>query len=224
MSAPSEEELRKMFPNAAESFIRKNAGVTASHSAIGATGFVPGRNGLGALGQLVDRIDEVVTVPASQPARQLRTVKEENASGATSVPQKREMPSNAPISLLLPYPPTANKYWRSIISKGRVMVLVSSKAKHYKRAIAIIAKARVKTPLVGSLVITLKLYRPRKIGDLSNLIKVLEDALQGVCYEDDNQIVEIHAYRHDEKSHPRVELTIALAEVADSQPLLALEP
>jgi Holliday junction resolvase RusA-like endonuclease len=104
------------------------------------------------------------------------------------------------------------------------MVLVSSEAKHYKRAIAIIAKAKVKTPLAGALILTLRLYRPQKSGDLSNRIKVLEDALQGVCYTDDNQIIEIHASRHDDKDNPRVELSIALAPEDDSQPLLALEP
>jgi Holliday junction resolvase RusA-like endonuclease len=54
----------------------------------------------------------------------------------------------------------------------------------------------------------LVVYRPRKAGDLSNRIKVLEDALNGIAWIDDKQIVEIHARREDDASNPRVEVRI----------------
>lgn len=223
MSAPTEEELRKMFPNAPESFIRRNAGVIASVSAI--SHYKPGRSG-GALGQLFERIQDMETVPDTPPGRQIRTVREENPTPPTLLLPEGETAPESSISLILPYPPSANNYWRSIISKGRVLVLVSSEAKHYKRAIAIIAKAKCKAPLSGPLVLTLHLYRPQKSGDLSNRIKVLEDALQGICYENDSQIVSILAYRHDDKDNPRAELEITRGScgVDDSQQTLTLEP
>jgi crossover junction endodeoxyribonuclease RusA len=102
----------------------------------------------------------------------------------------------------LPYPPSANRYWRKT---NRGQVYLSSEAKEYKQ----LAKILVKRDLLkGDLVFTAHFYRPQKSGDLSNRIKVLEDALQAVCYEDDKQIVEIHAYRRDDKTNPRVEVEI----------------
>jgi Holliday junction resolvase RusA-like endonuclease len=58
--------------------------------------------------------------------------------------------------------------------------------------------------------ITLKVYRARKSGDLDNRIKPLLDALQGVAFYDDKQVIEIHAFRFDDKHNPRVEVTIEL--------------
>jgi Holliday junction resolvase RusA-like endonuclease len=37
---------------------------------------------------------------------------------------------------------------------------------------------------------------------------VLEDALNGLAYEDDKQIVELHAYRYDDKKNPRIEIEV----------------
>jgi Holliday junction resolvase RusA-like endonuclease len=43
---------------------------------------------------------------------------------------------------------------------------------------------------------------------LDNRLKVLLDALNGIAYNDDADIVELHAYRLDDKHDPRVELKI----------------
>lgn len=111
------------------------------------------------------------------------------------------------IHLTLPYPPSANRLWRR---QGRHMVL-SQEARDYKAEVAALAVMSVCEPLDGDIEITLHVYRPRKSGDLSNRIKVLEDSLQGYAYVNDSQIVVIHAYRHDDKINPRVEVTITPA-------------
>lgn len=107
------------------------------------------------------------------------------------------------MKLILPYPPSANTYWRSI---GRGRVILSREARAYKRTVALI-HSKVK-PLQGYLKLTMSVYRPLKRGDLSNRIKVLEDALNGIAYVDDDQIVEIHALRLDDKENPRVEVEV----------------
>jgi len=56
--------------------------------------------------------------------------------------------------------------------------------------------------------VTVRLYRPAKRGDIDNSLKVLLDALQGHVYNDDAQIVELHAYRYDDKRDPRVEVDV----------------
>jgi Holliday junction resolvase RusA-like endonuclease len=113
----------------------------------------------------------------------------------------------AGIVLTLPYPPSANAYWRSLVIKGSVRVLVSSEARKYKKLVAELAsytKPRLPGPLIGALRLSLTLYRPIKRGDLSNRIKVIEDALIGIAYADDSQITEIVAKRFDDKTNPRV--------------------
>jgi len=41
------------------------------------------------------------------------------------------------------------------------------------------------------------------------------NAMQTYCYADDKQIVEIHAYRLDDKDRPRVEVVVKAAEQAE---------
>lgn len=119
------------------------------------------------------------------------------------------------IELTLPYPPSANRYWRSV--RGRV--LVSAEARAYKERVrAYFSRAR---PLTGPVGIDLRIFRPRKIGDLDNAIKVLLDALRGMAYLDDRQVVVIHAWRYDDAKRPRAEITIAGATVATDAEILA---
>jgi crossover junction endodeoxyribonuclease RusA len=110
------------------------------------------------------------------------------------------------IKLTLPYPPSANRYWRNY--NGRMVV--SDEARVYKELVAYewLAQSHGADCLEGNVSLTLKVYRPRKSGDLSNRIKVLEDALNGLAYEDDSQVKELHAYRYDDKLNPRVEVEI----------------
>lgn len=108
------------------------------------------------------------------------------------------------ITLTLPYPPSANRMWRR---QGRHMAL-SQEARDYKQEVALLALASGCEPLEGDIEITLHVYRPRKAGDLDNRIKAVWDSLNGIAYHDDKQIISLHAYRHDDKVNPRVEVTI----------------
>ncbi len=109
------------------------------------------------------------------------------------------------ISLVLPYPPSANRYWRHV---GR-NVVVSAEAKAYRILVKQHCLLGGIKPLQGPVSASLVVWRPRRIGDLDNSQKVLFDALRGAAYGDDSQIVEIHAWRRDSKEDPRVEVEIA---------------
>lgn len=68
-------------------------------------------------------------------------------------------------------------------------------------------------PMKGELLVGLKFYKKisptnRSFGDADNLAKAVLDALNGVCYYDDSQIVSIFVekFRDDEK--PRCEIVI----------------
>jgi len=112
------------------------------------------------------------------------------------------------VTVTLPYPPSANRYWRSIVIKGAVRVLVSKEAKKYRAACKIIAAAAFKRPMEGPVGIRLLVYRPLRLGDLSNRIKVVEDVLQGFAYDNDAQIECIEARRFDDKINPRVVVSV----------------
>ena len=110
--------------------------------------------------------------------------------------------------LILDVPPSSNRYWRSY---GHMKHPVRS-----PEALAYIEmvgwkclEAGIIEPLAGDLAFHITWYRKAKQGDLSNRLKVIEDSLQGYAYEDDKQIVEIHAYRKEDKKNPRIEIEIA---------------
>ncbi|SET95101.1 Holliday junction resolvase RusA (prophage-encoded endonuclease) [Salinibacillus kushneri] len=52
-----------------------------------------------------------------------------------------------------------------------------------------------------------EIYRPTKKPDCSNIAKGIEDALNGVIYKDDSQIVELQVSKYYSEK-PRVEITI----------------
>jgi Holliday junction resolvase RusA-like endonuclease len=109
------------------------------------------------------------------------------------------------MNLTLPYPPPVNRMYRHY--NGRTVL--SAEARQYKRDVALIASARgCGEPLEGDVVVTMHIYRPRRVGDLDGRIKALLDALQGVCYLDDKQVCELHAHRHEDKARPRVEVSV----------------
>jgi crossover junction endodeoxyribonuclease RusA len=112
----------------------------------------------------------------------------------------------------LPYPPSANRYWRNV--KGRMVL--SADARQYKHDAALYARdQRVTEPATGPLAVALVFYRPRKSGDLDNRIKVCLDALNGIAWSDDDQVVELHAYRRDDKAEPRVTVSVSVSQLTE---------
>lgn len=121
------------------------------------------------------------------------------------------------LRLTLPYPPSANTYWKPARGRGLVP---SDEALQYKARVAQLARAAGVLPLVGPVRLTLWAYRPRRVGDLDNVRKVLLDALQGWAFLDDGQVSEDHGYRLEDPKHPRVEVLLegeACATPAEAQ-------
>lgn len=108
--------------------------------------------------------------------------------------------------LTLPYPPSGNRYWRHV---GR-NVVVSAEAKAYREkvkwlALAQCGKAR---PIEGDVVVSVGVFRPARRGDLDNTLKVLLDSLRGVAYLDDAQVAHLQAGRFEDKTNPRVVVSV----------------
>lgn len=133
------------------------------------------------------------------------------------------------IRLVLPYPLSANRYWKAITIPGRTMMAPSKEAKAYKAAVqAEAVRAGIRAPIAGRVEIGIRLYpqRPQdwarrarlnpaawdddvRCLDLDNANKVLFDALKGVAIEDDRWVRRIVAERMEPDGEARVEVTIA---------------
>ena len=110
----------------------------------------------------------------------------------------------------LPVPPSANRYWR--VANNRI--IVSEEAAAYKREIYL--QLREVDPLRNDVAVNFTVFRPYRRGDLDNFTKVMFDALKGLAWLDDSQVVEIHSYREDDKENPRVDFLVY--EVQKGQP------
>ena len=95
-------------------------------------------------------------------------------------------------TLILPIPPSANRYWRKT-KFGRLYV--SKEATDYKALVALRGMAAGIRPTDEPVKMSVWCFGLRKNRDLGNTNKVLDDALEGVAFHDDNQIVEFHYYR-----------------------------
>jgi crossover junction endodeoxyribonuclease RusA len=113
------------------------------------------------------------------------------------------------MKITLPYPPSANKYWRIMNSR----MVRSPEATAYVMEVDSVCRDMDLVPVTGPIQLRVDVFRPWQKGDLDNFLKVVLDALQRWAYVNDNQIVTIHAYRHDDKHNPRVEIDVQEVEV-----------
>lgn len=120
------------------------------------------------------------------------------------------------LKLVLPYPPSVNTIYQHTAKSGRVVKFKTAEHKRYLGAVGnAVRVAGLRDPLVdalpflGDVKLTVRLFRPRAVGDLDNRIKALQDALNGVAWRDDEQVCELHMYRDDsDKWNARAEVQL----------------
>ncbi len=117
--------------------------------------------------------------------------------------------------LELPFPPSANTLYRTLVAGKRAFPVKSKEHRDYVAKVAAAMKATRAQPFPAgvAVAVTAHLYRPRKTGDLDNSFKALMDVMTGMAYADDSQVVEIHAYRHDDKANPRAVVDVDPADI-----------
>ncbi len=120
----------------------------------------------------------------------------------TSINEAYAKANGRRIRLTLPYPPSVNRMYRAF--RGRQ--ILSREGRAFKDRTASLAIGA--NPLSGDVRVTLGVYRPAKRGDLDNTMKAILDALRGVAYFDDKQVIAIDAERFDDKREPRVEVMV----------------
>jgi len=141
------------------------------------------------------------------------------------------------IELTLPYPPSANRYWRTAVVCGRAQTYPSADAKAFKAEVLAIAhRAGLRKPLTGRIRLHLELYphRPQdwakrarldpltwdddvRCIDLGNCEKVLSDALNGVAWVDDKKHRRIVLDRMEPDEHG-ARLVVRIEQVLAANP------
>lgn len=108
------------------------------------------------------------------------------------------------MTLTLPYPPTVNHMYR----RARGHLALTPEALAFRHAVRMIAMMQDVRPITGPVAVFIDVYRPRRRGDLDNVLKAVLDALNGIAYRDDEQVEQINANRYEDKRAPRIEVSV----------------
>ncbi len=134
------------------------------------------------------------------------------------------------VVMKLPYPLSANRYWRSFVPRGasRAITTVSEEARAFKEDIGWRIKAYgITTPLTCRVSIHVAIYPARPLDwakrvkgdpltwddtvrciDLDNARKVLYDAFTGVLFTDDSRVFRDSAERMEPDGEARAIVTV----------------
>ena len=115
------------------------------------------------------------------------------------------------LSLSVPYPPSANRYWRHRATGGHLVTYIAKEALEYRNEVrAAVLATPIAAAFEGHLTVIYDCYSPYpNKGDLGNAEKVLSDALtKAGVWGDDSQLWEIHLRRHYERGRVGVDVTV----------------
>jgi crossover junction endodeoxyribonuclease RusA len=130
------------------------------------------------------------------------------------------------VIVVLPYPVSANRYWRSFVPKNhtRAVTIPSEEARNYRSRTAWLVKVSgIKKPFDVPVEVRFRLVPATRVCmDLDNCLKVAIDALKGVAFEDDSLVHRIIAERAEPagKGNARLEVEVRVFE-AVAAPLFA---
>lgn len=110
------------------------------------------------------------------------------------------------IELVLPYPPSANRYYRHVGYR----TLISREGRRYRQSVCALVRPLGIPCLGGPLELAIDVYPPdRRRRDLDNTEKSLIDSLQHAgLYQDDSQIDKITITRRKPTPGGRVIITL----------------
>lgn len=144
------------------------------------------------------------------------------------------------ITLNLPYPLSANRYWRPVKLGAHISIVPTKEAKQFRaEIIALCRRQGVTAPITGRVHIDVKLFPARPLDwqkrmrvngaawddtvrciDIDNANKVLLDALKDVAIKDDKWVRRLTSERMEPDGEARVVLTITA--IATAQPQASL--
>lgn len=94
-------------------------------------------------------------------------------------------------------PPSVNHLYKTFCRRGSVRRVMTEKGKIFKKALATLAVANKFKLIETDCTLEYNLYAKKKgRTDLDNTLKAIQDALEGIAYKNDSQIVEIIAKKY----------------------------
>ena len=114
------------------------------------------------------------------------------------------------IKLTIPGRPVPKGRPRLGVHGRKAYVYTPPKTKEYENLVGWVARCAGCKPLDGPLVVKLHLFIRGRSGDVDNYCKSILDGLNGIAYEDDDQVVELLVRKHRVKAaaEERVEIEI----------------
>lgn len=112
-------------------------------------------------------------------------------------------------SFTIPGQPRSKGRPRTFTWKGRIITKTPDDTKKYEKVVRLSAQAAGCQRIVGGVMLRAHFYLEnlRRV-DVDNLIKAIKDALKGVAWNDDSQVVEMIVTKHLDRERPRVEVWI----------------
>lgn len=106
-------------------------------------------------------------------------------------------------------PPSVNRYWKPIIINNKPSLCITEEGKEFKNFLGWFAKANKFKVLSGDvkLIYTMRCRLKGRL-DLDNTLKAIQDALEGIAYLKDSQIVEIQAKKIRHSGVDEIEIEI----------------
>lgn len=116
------------------------------------------------------------------------------------------------VSYVIPWPPSGNTIWRSIVIGGRVRVLLSKEGREYRQRVQ--RSIGPCKPMSGRVFVAIKAYPPdRRKRDADNVLKAALDAMTHAgVWDDDSQARSISIDMLDAGEKPRLEVLIGSIE------------
>lgn len=113
------------------------------------------------------------------------------------------------IKILVPGRPVPKGRPRLGVRGRKAFVYTPPETREYERLVGWVAKASGCRPQSGPLAVELNIYARGRM-DVDNVAKSILDGLNGVAYEDDDQVVELLVKKHKvkDKAEERVEIEI----------------
>ena len=100
-------------------------------------------------------------------------------------------------TIVLPFPPSLNQYYRNITIGGRARTLISESGRRYRDVVnSLVAETKTKR-LEGDLAIEIEAWFPdKRKRDLDNTLKATLDSLTHAgVWNDDSQIKDLHIWK-----------------------------
>ena len=116
------------------------------------------------------------------------------------------------VEVTLPLPPSVNVMYRSVYRNRRIQIVVSKAGRVFRQACYPLLKD-FRTPFKGDIALVCQFYFKNKKSDLDNRLKALLDVLQTNelgfgLFDNDIQIVELHAFKNYDAEEPRVHVLV----------------